>query len=767
MSKKTTKRKTFGLLVDWAMEYQMEVIFGVIDAAKAHDVNIIAIEGGCIYSPREFENERNVLYEMVSTSDIDGLIILSASVGHYVGLHQLADFFSSFNSLPIVSIAQDIDGYGYIGVDNSCGLRELVVHLLEVHHCKKFAVITGPKENQDSNARLKVIKDVLQEYGIDLDERLVEVGDYTIPSGERALRTLLGKAGEEDLDAIIALNDGMALGALDELRARKIQVPDSIVVVGFDNIEISAFCDPPLTTVSASMSGQGVLALELLIKMCNGKKPCSVFQPTRLTLRESCGCISQADQSETLEILGQHGNGCNKEHAIDHITHKLEPLMVQKDIDLRYVVQQIMDSLDSQISGEEAEFLQTCHKLFKLTFVDEDSAVFLNNLLTEIRRYFLPQLLNRESLIRFEDLLHQARVVIGEKTIGCQRVNHHESLQSTLLLSSISEQLFANFDLDMIVNILYNRLPQSGISTFFIDQYIDYPSSKQRKLLLAYNKRDRIDVENYETYKDCLVPGVIFDDGKRHDILVTLLQFAQTHFGLMGSEIEMRNIYFYGELRRIVCSSLSGVFHEREKLLLAEIEHNKSLAQMKKTMEEFVQTILLTVEMRDPYTAGHQSKVAELTNIIAAEMGLHSESIEGIRMAGIIHDLGKICVPAEILNKPGRLIPAEFDLIKEHPRVAYDILKNLEFPWPLAQIILQHHERLNGSGYPFGLKGEDIRLESRILAVADVVEAMMSHRPYRPALGLDLAIDEIINNKGVLYDPDVVDACVKILAKGA
>jgi len=205
----------------------------------------------------------------------------------------------------------------------------------------------------------------------------------------------------------------------------------------------------------------------------------------------------------------------------------------------------------------------------------------------------------------------------------------------------------------------------------------------------------------------------------------------------------------------------------------------RDLTERKKTQEELqgalkklrgalgatIQAMALTVETRDAYTAGHQRRVTSLARTIATEMKLSKDQIDGIRMAGMIHDLGKIGVPAEILNKPVRLTDIEFSLVKIHPLVGYNILKQIEFPWPVAEIVLQHHERINGSGYPRGLSDGDILLEARILGVADVVEAMASHRPYRPALGIDEALEEISQNKGVLYDPQVVDVCLKVLRK--
>ncbi len=182
-------------------------------------------------------------------------------------------------------------------------------------------------------------------------------------------------------------------------------------------------------------------------------------------------------------------------------------------------------------------------------------------------------------------------------------------------------------------------------------------------------------------------------------------------------------------------------------------------------MNGIIHAMSLVVEMRDPYTARHQRRVATLACAIAKEMGLPPRQIKGIHVAALLHDVGKLGVPAEILTKPSKLNEFEFSLVKRHPKAGYDILALIPFPWPVNQAILQHHERLDGSGYPGGLCGDDIILEARILGVADVVEAMLSHRPYRPALSLSQAQQEIATGKGTTYDPQVVDACLRLLAK--
>jgi PAS domain S-box-containing protein/putative nucleotidyltransferase with HDIG domain len=191
----------------------------------------------------------------------------------------------------------------------------------------------------------------------------------------------------------------------------------------------------------------------------------------------------------------------------------------------------------------------------------------------------------------------------------------------------------------------------------------------------------------------------------------------------------------------------------------------QALKKLERTMEGTIQSISRMVETRDPYTAGHQWRMTQLACAIAREEGLDSESVEVVRIVGLLHDLGKIGIPSEILSKPGLLTDIEFGMIKAHSQIGYEILKTVDFPWPVADIVLQHHERLNGSGYPLGLHGEDICPEARILAVADVVEAMSSHRPYRPSLGIDKALEEITRNSGTLYDPDAVNACLRLFAQ--
>ncbi|HOD16652.1 MAG TPA: PAS domain S-box protein [Spirochaetota bacterium] len=216
------------------------------------------------------------------------------------------------------------------------------------------------------------------------------------------------------------------------------------------------------------------------------------------------------------------------------------------------------------------------------------------------------------------------------------------------------------------------------------------------------------------------------------------------------------------ERKRVEAEIVQYRYHLEEIVEARTAELNQSMGKLRTTLDGIVVSMGYALESRDQYTAGHQHRVAEVASEIARVMGLPDNTIEGIRMAGLIHDIGKIYVPSEILNKHGKLDEVEFMLIKKHPQVGYDILKSIDFPWPIAQIVYQHHEKMNGSGYPRGLKDGEILLEAKIICVADVIEAMTIDRPYKGGVGIEGALEEIEKNRGELYDPAVVDSCMRL-----
>ncbi len=246
--------------------------------------------------------------------------------------------------------------------------------------------------------------------------------------------------------------------------------------------------------------------------------------------------------------------------------------------------------------------------------------------------------------------------------------------------------------------------------------------------------------------------GIPLTIGDWAEITLTRPDRSQLMAEMRIVEIDWRN-------RRALVASLHDIT-ERRALERERMEH---LDRLQRALFQTVQAVSSTVGKRDPYTAGHQVQVARLATAIGEEMGLPKEQIEGLRLGAAIIDIGKISIPAEILNRPGHLSPEQSALVESHSETGYEIVRDVDFPWPIAEMIREHHERLDGSGYPQGLKDGDISLEGRILAVADALSALVSHRPYRPAMGVEEAVEQIISGRGNRFDPQVVDACVRLL----
>ncbi|PKN52719.1 MAG: hypothetical protein CVU55_05690 [Deltaproteobacteria bacterium HGW-Deltaproteobacteria-13] len=344
--------------------------------------------------------------------------------------------------------------------------------------------------------------------------------------------------------------------------------------------------------------------------------------------------------------------------------------------------------------------------------------------------------------------------ILGETRDITERKLAQELLKKSeekyrLLADHMKDQVWL---MDMNMNITYVSPSVERLTGYSSDEIKILP---WEKLLMPESLKNAIDFTSVEMPKALKAPSnyVLYKTLE----LEFILKGGQTIWGECEfSFIRDENgkaLSVLGEARNIT---------ERKQ---AEEKLRQTLESLKRAVGTTVQVLVSVLESRDPYTAGHQSRAANLACAIAAEMGLPEEKMEGIRMAGIIHDIGKLSIPTEILTKPTKLTNIEFSLIKEHSHSGFEMLKDVESPWSLAEIVHQHHERVDGTGYPEKLKGDNILIEARILAVADVVEAMASHRPYRASLGIEAALEEIEKNKGTLYDDAVADACLRLFRK--
>ncbi|MBE3120846.1 MAG: response regulator [Thermoplasmata archaeon] len=372
--------------------------------------------------------------------------------------------------------------------------------------------------------------------------------------------------------------------------------------------------------------------------------------------------------------------------------------------------------------------------------------IFLKELHTAI--YRIKQKMERE---KKESFRHHVLVVDDEKNL-CDRIKHELDKEGYLVTAIYDSEEGLNYFKNNRVDIVIADLKMPGMSGLeMIKQCREITDNFISIIITGHGDQEtaigalRMSIFDY-LKKPFSLEELIISVDKGTDLL--LLQ--------RGLSAHKRELEIETAIKKQYADNLEKIVEERTK------ELQQSYQKLEIAMNATIETMSKIVEVKDPYTAGHQQRVSQLTTAIAKELNLSPDKIEGIRIASLIHDIGKISVPTEILSKSTRLSDIEFSLIKEHSQIGYDILKAIDFSYPVANIVLQHHEKINGSGYPGGLKGDEILLEAKIICVADVVEAMSSHRPYRAALGIDVALEEISQNKGILYDPEVVDTCLRI-----
>jgi len=382
------------------------------------------------------------------------------------------------------------------------------------------------------------------------------------------------------------------------------------------------------------------------------------------------------------------------------------------------------------------------------------------------------------------ELLNQVKKQLSERTEMEEELKRNYQIQT--LLSSLLRVSLTNMTLDEQLDEILDQI----ISITWLDMtskgciYLFDPEQEVLVMNAYMGLPDSL-IKSFQKNSDnlCLCgqtmgsgKGRLSDKVKKRHIVKSGEHFFNVHYYLPiihgKDRLGVLNLLLSGthlindkedEFFHSVADVLAGIIEQRR----TDDKLNQTVSTLRTALGGTIHAMAMTVESRDPYTAGHQRRVSNLARAIATEMGLSHDQIEGTRIAGIVHDLGKISVPSEILSKPGAISTIEHMLINTHPQKGFEILNSINFPWPIAQIVLQHHERLDGSGYPAGLTKDNILIEARVLSVADVVEAMASHRPYRPSRGIQLAMEEITENRGTLYDTRVVDACMKLfLNKG-
>jgi putative nucleotidyltransferase with HDIG domain len=766
--------------------YQGMICPGIIDGARKRDYNLIAFVGKSLKSRHLFEEQENVVYELACGKNLDGLLILSGAIGNYLSVDVLKGFCRRFEPLPMVCIATPIEGIPSIWTDNKIGMREIVTHFIHHKH-RRIAFLRGPTSNPEAEIRYRVFKEVLAENRVPLIPELIVEGNFEWLSGIQGVRTILDER-KASFDALLAANDEMLIGVYRELVRRGIKVPGEVALGGFDNIDETKMTAPPITTVSQPLYEEGEKAVDFLADRMEGKPVPEIYAfPARLIVRQSCGCGSNGHDADIGLKIPASKNGVadmaisdlQRQRILDQIRGDVElqldaPREFAECVDL---LESYVDAYIRDLKNRDNKLLKMVHELTSGAKGDDVNLDFFRILVSKLYQYVSPLVVSSRGLTERAFLEYNSALALLLDSLS--RHSRNLLIQSrdyNWSMLAVTKALSTTFDFERLRDVMRANLTTLGISFCLISLYEQNGETRAvptplSRVFLDFQAGAK-DHDNHEgTVFDSreLVPFPLPDGKKPFCLAIFPLVNENNHFGFIAFDYDYKSDpIIYETLQGHVSASLKGatllrtVKVQSEDLTKQRDELSNSLSRLRQIMGGFIDSMSRIVEARDPFTAGHQIRVADLARTIATEMGLPREQIEGIRVSGVLHDIGKIYIPSQILNKPGRLMDVEFNLIKTHPQIGYDILKSVDWPWPVAEIVLQHHERMDGSGYPAGLVGDRILIEAKIICVADVVEAMASHRPYRPALGVEKALEEISKMRGKLYDPAVVDCCLKI-----
>jgi putative nucleotidyltransferase with HDIG domain len=775
VQKSGARRPTIGFLIDHTdSQYQFGILQGITDFAAHRDINLICLEGGLLNSHKHFNYDRNVLYGLASDRRLNGLIILSDSVAIRLDDEALFQFRESFQPLPVLFVGRGHPKVPSIVIDSYTGMKEMVTHLIEKHGHQRLAFIKGVQGSFHAEMRYKAFVEALKEHEIPVDRDLIFDGDFLEMSGTLAVRYFLDTCKKRP-EVIVSCNDEMAISALHELKRYGIRVPDDIAVVGVDDIPKCATTIPPMTSVRQPLLREGWTAMSLMLDILEGNGvqaanvlsiPMTTTLNSRLILRESCGCtLAMRSLSPPSSIPELAEISSDPKVRLEWCRKKIEQILQGISYDRNWLSEiglttSLIDRyMTACQTGNVDVFLDTWQEFLKMNFHLEVDEIIIGGMLQYLRRCIESKYV---SLVG-DTLFWSALSMLEKQTLQQLRKTNNTAMREELGLNQLRDQLDIRFERIKILDILYHNLIELGIRSAYMALYDQSTDTAVARMVLAYsgNERHSLPENGLEFPSALLIPDNYFNGHERFSFMVEALYYGEQQIGFLILDMSQHVNSIHAGIRRIACNIFRSID------LVNKIEHQKielvsSIEKLKGTLEGIIKTLSLAVENRDPYTAGHQRRVAELSLAIGREMQLQDDRLEEVRVAALLHDIGKIYIPAEILNKPGKLKPIEFELIKLHAEEGYNTLKNIAFPWPIAEIVYQHHERYDGSGYPRGLTGKETLLAARILSVADVVEAITSLRPYRAALGLNVGIDEITRFKGVKYDANVVNAAIRL-----
>jgi DNA-binding LacI/PurR family transcriptional regulator/signal transduction histidine kinase len=568
-------RPTVGYLIDWSeRDYQVYLRDGVLDAAEEADANLICFAGGALRSTNFFEAQRNVLYDLVSEHNVDGIIVMSASIGHWVKPDDIRDFCYKFKNIPMVSIAMYVKGVPTIMVDQEIGMRALLNHLIEDHQYKRIAVITGPESNPEAIQRFNIYRNSLEAHNIAFDSDLVVEGDFTSNSGIAAIQTLIDKRRAQ-FNVVIALNDEMAIGAMSELQRRNIHIPGKVAVVGFDDVKVAKYYSPPITTVRQPLYEQGKKAFQTLLARIHGEEvPERIYLNSELKIRESCGCMGEGIvHVRTKGIKALSGDfekvTADEEPKIIALVEKAisEILPNVPALNSHDFARDIVESFRINLTANESEhYIRTFNEIIYEVLRVRDDTDDLNHwqyVISVHRKAMLPCLNERVYYLRAEELWQQARVMIGEFILRKETHKRLTTEVETQRIRDLNQELNLHIISEELLKVISIYLPQIGIPSAFISLYNDVKiPGETSRLILAYDEKGYVELDSEgRVFKTIdLIPPEIMPHDRRFVYIVEAFFHGQNHLGFGLFEMGPKEGVIYELIRLRMSGSLRGAF---------------------------------------------------------------------------------------------------------------------------------------------------------------------------------------------------------------
>ncbi|GIK40066.1 MAG: hypothetical protein BroJett011_38990 [Chloroflexota bacterium] len=622
------KRPTIGFLTHGIWDtFGIRLWQGAMDATQAEDANLICFPGGDLNATRyAFEAQANTIYNLASPTNVDGLIVSGSALSSFVGVDGLRTFCEQYRPLPIINLSVALPGIPAVLTDGYQGMCKVMHHLIDRHGCRRLAFIPGPLRNMEAQERYRAYTDVLREYDLPFDPDLVTPpGDWNPSSGHHAIRTLLDQR-QVKFDVVVAANDGMAIGALEELQARGLVVPDEVIVAGFNDADEGGFTMPPLTTVRQPVSEQLKQAVKMVLAQLRGEHvPEQVTLPTRLVVRQSCGCLDpKVIQAAAGPVMA--GGGSFKttlaarrakilremsEIVGDHTDHLPAGWAVQ-----------LLDAFVAELEEKSvARFLFALDEVLHQVTAAGGDVTGWHDVLSALRRHTLP-CLEAEQVLRAEDLWQQARVMIGETVKRVEMRQAWQKTQQARLLTEIEGALSTTFDLGGIMDMLVEKLPHLGIPGCYLSLY-ENPAAPAAwaRLILGYNEQGRMALAaNGRRFPaQYLVPEEFLPQTRRYNWVVEPLYFQENQLGFVVFEVGPRDGDIYEVLRRELCSALQGA------LLVQRVqERSAELVRQQYILDTFMENIPDRIYFKDL-----NSRIIRVNKAYATYMGF-SDPAEGI-----------------------------------------------------------------------------------------------------------------------------------------